>query len=67
MRSSNGYNNIGDNNTAQYLDEKPVWEFWERVAELNVPVYLHPREPLPSQQRIYECYSSLVVSMGLCP
>lgn len=58
----NGYTNIGDINTAQYLDEEPVWEFWERVAELNVPVYLHPREPLPSQQRIYEGYSSLVGS-----
>ncbi|WP_210679098.1 amidohydrolase family protein, partial [Pseudomonas chlororaphis] len=50
----NGYTNIGNADTAQYLDEPPVWEFWERVAALNVPVYLHPREPLPSQRRIYE-------------
>jgi hypothetical protein len=34
----------------RYLDEAPVWEFWDRVAQLNVPVYLHPREPLPSQR-----------------
>lgn len=58
----NGYTNIGDMNTAQYLDEEPVWEFWEKVAELNIPIYLHPREPLPSQRRIYEGYSSLVGS-----
>ncbi len=58
----NGYTNIRDHDTAQYLDEEPVWEFWERAAQLGVPVYLHPREPLPSQRRIYEGYSSLVGS-----
>jgi gamma-resorcylate decarboxylase len=58
----NGYTNIGNADTAQYLDEAPVGEFWERVAQLDVPVYLHPREPLPSQRRIYDGYSSLVGS-----
>jgi 2,3-dihydroxybenzoate decarboxylase len=58
----NGYTNIGDENTAQYLDEAPVWEFWERAAKLNTPIYLHPREPLPNQRRIYEGYSSLIGS-----
>jgi gamma-resorcylate decarboxylase len=58
----NGFSNIGDADTAQYLDEPPVWEFWERVAQLDVPVYLHPREPLPSQRRIYEGYPALVGS-----
>ena len=24
----NGYSNIGDMDTAQYLDEPPVWDFW---------------------------------------
>lgn len=56
----NGY--TGNKDTARYLDEAPVWEFWDRVAQLDVPVYLHPREPLPSQRRIYEGYSSLVGS-----
>ncbi|OXJ30539.1 amidohydrolase [Burkholderia sp. HI2714] len=58
----NGYTNIGNADTAQYLDEAPVWEFWERVAQLDVPVYLHPREPLPHQRRIYDGYASLVGS-----
>ena len=57
-----GYSNIGDKDTAQYLDEPPVWEFWDRVARLNVPVYLHPREPLPNQRRIYEGYPALIGS-----
>jgi len=36
-----GYSNIGDMDTAQYLDEPPVWDFWARVEALDVPVYLH--------------------------
>jgi 2,3-dihydroxybenzoate decarboxylase len=56
----NGYSNIGDVNQARYLDEAPVWEFWERAEALNVPVYLHPRIPLPNQQRIYQGYDGLL-------
>ena len=37
----NGHSNIGDMDTAQYLDEPPVWDFWARVEALDVPVYLH--------------------------
>ena len=58
----NGYTNTPGNEMARYLDEPEIALFWEKVAELGVPVYLHPREPLPSQQRIYEGYSSLVGS-----
>ncbi|MGW9102706.1 amidohydrolase family protein [Priestia megaterium] len=58
----NGYSNIGDENTAQYLDEPQVWPFWEKVENLQVPVYLHPRIPLPNQQRIYEGYEGLLGS-----
>jgi len=58
----NGYTNVGDDRTARYLDEPENEPFWATVAELDVPVYLHPREPLPSQLRIYEGYSSLVGS-----
>jgi gamma-resorcylate decarboxylase len=48
--------------TAQYLDEQPVWDFWARVEALGVPVYLHPRSPLTSQRRVYEGYSVLADS-----
>jgi 2,3-dihydroxybenzoate decarboxylase len=58
----NGYTNTAGNEMARYLDEPENAPFWEKVAELGVPVYLHPREPLPSQQRTYEGYSSLVGS-----
>jgi gamma-resorcylate decarboxylase len=58
----NGYSNIGNENTAQYLDEPQVDVFWEKVEELDVPVYLHPRIPLPNQRRIYEGYDGLLGS-----
>ncbi|MFJ5901285.1 amidohydrolase family protein [Streptomyces sp. NPDC093064] len=58
----NGYTNIGDADTARYLDEPANLPFWDKVAQLGVPVYLHPREPLPAVQRPYQGYESLVGS-----
>jgi gamma-resorcylate decarboxylase len=58
----NGYTNIGPDESVQYLDEEPVREFWAKVSELDVPVYLHPREPLPSQTRSIRGYPELVGS-----
>lgn len=55
----NGYSNIGPGEQVQYLDAAPLGEFWERAAALNVPVYLHPREPLPSQTRSISGYPEL--------
>jgi 2,3-dihydroxybenzoate decarboxylase len=55
----NGYTNIGPNESVQYLDEEPIGEFWAKVSELGVPVYLHPREPLPSQRRSIQGYPEL--------
>jgi 2,3-dihydroxybenzoate decarboxylase len=28
-----------------YLDEEQYYPFWEKVEELNVPIYLHPGSP----------------------
>jgi len=55
----NGYSNIGDADTAQYLDEPQVEPFWAKAEELGVPVYLHPRIPLRNQQRIYQGYEAI--------
>lgn len=55
----NGYSNIGAGEAVQYLDEEAALPFWDRVAALNVPVYLHPREQLPSQQRALQGYPEL--------
>jgi gamma-resorcylate decarboxylase len=58
----NGYTNVGDSWTGVYLDDERFEPLWAAIADLGVPLYLHPREPLPNQVRIYEGYSSLVGS-----
>lgn len=50
----NGFSQVGDPDVAVYLDDPRYAAFWAAVAELDVPLYLHPRDPLPSQARIYE-------------
>jgi 2,3-dihydroxybenzoate decarboxylase len=56
----NGYSNIKNENAGEYADEPKFEVFWAKVAELNVPIYLHPRDPLPNQQRIYEGHPELL-------
>lgn len=56
----NGFTNVGDADNCRYLDELDYAPFWAKATELGVPVYLHPREPLPDQRRPYEGYPALV-------
>ncbi len=51
---ANGYTNLGDLETARYYDDPILDPLWERLVSLGVPLYLHPRNPLPDQRRIYE-------------
>jgi predicted TIM-barrel fold metal-dependent hydrolase len=37
----------------QYLDDPRCLPFWAKVAELGVPIYLHPRAPPVSQQLMF--------------
>ena len=55
----NGFSNVGDANTVQYLDEAQCAPFWAKISELDVPVYLHPRIPPPNQMQIYRGYEFL--------
>jgi len=50
----NGFSQIGDPNTVVYLDDLRYRPFWGHVEQLNVPLYLHPRDPLPNREPIYE-------------
>jgi gamma-resorcylate decarboxylase len=59
----NGYCNIGDQNTGEYLDLPKFSPFWECVQDLGVPVYLHPRCPLPSQRLIYQGHDEMLAAM----
>jgi gamma-resorcylate decarboxylase len=55
----NGYTNIGDAATGWYYDDRRFWPFWERVEALGAPIYLHPRDPLPANQGIYDGHPEL--------
>jgi len=50
----NGFSQIEKEESAVYLDLKQYWSFWGVVQELDVPFYLHPRNPLPSMSQIYK-------------
>jgi predicted TIM-barrel fold metal-dependent hydrolase len=57
---ANGFSNIGDLKTGDYYDLPKFLPFWERVNDLGVPFYLHPRGPLETQQVIYEGHEELL-------
>ena len=50
----NGFSQVGDAETVAYYDHPAYLPFWARVQELDVPFYLHPRDPLPSREPIYD-------------
>ena len=50
----NGFSQIEQEESAVYLDLRQYWPFWKIVHELDVPFYLHPRNPLPSMSQIYD-------------
>jgi len=50
----NGFSQINDPHSMVYLDDKRYAGFWAECEKLDVPFYLHPRNPLPSAAQIYE-------------
>ena len=56
----NGFSQVGDKDTVVYYDLSQYWPFWEVVERLDVPFYLHPRNPLPRDAKIYEGHSWLL-------
>jgi 2,3-dihydroxybenzoate decarboxylase len=55
----NGYTDTADGE-GLYYDDVRCDPFWAKAQELDVPVYLHPREPLPGQRRMYRDFPPLV-------
>jgi predicted TIM-barrel fold metal-dependent hydrolase len=50
----NGFSQVGDEDTAVYYDLPQYRPFWAMAERLDVPFYLHPRNPLPRDAKIYE-------------
>ena len=56
----NGFSQIGSPDNVTYYDLPQYRPFWRAVEALDVPFYLHPRNPLPSWTRQYEGHSWLL-------
>ena len=56
----NGFSQAGTPDTAVYYDLPQYRPFWRAVERLDVPFYLHPRNPLPGAVRSYEGHSWLL-------
>jgi gamma-resorcylate decarboxylase len=54
----NGYSQLGSAENFLYYDLPQYWDFWGAVAALDVPFYLHPREP--SERKAYDRHPWLV-------
>jgi gamma-resorcylate decarboxylase len=50
----NGFSQVADHKALLYYDLPQYWPFWAKVEELDVPFYLHPRNPLAEDSRIYD-------------
>jgi gamma-resorcylate decarboxylase len=56
----NGFSQSGSPDTAVYYDLPQYRPFWRAVENLDVPFYLHPRNPLPGDVRAYEGHDWLL-------
>jgi len=55
----NGFSDMEDPDKPLYLDNEFCTPFWEKVAELDVPVFLHPRVPHASQRLALEGFEGI--------
>ncbi len=56
----NGFSQIGTPDNVTYYDLPQYRPFWRAVEALDVPFYLHPRNPLPSWSKQYEGHAWLL-------
>jgi gamma-resorcylate decarboxylase len=61
----NGFSQVGDAETIVYYDLPQYRPFWAMVERLDVPFYLHPRNPLPRDAKIYDAIPGSWVRSGL--
>jgi gamma-resorcylate decarboxylase len=50
----NGFSQVTEGDSVVYLDLPQYLPFWAELESLDVPFYLHPRDPLPSRSQHYE-------------
>ena len=50
----NGFSQSGTPDNVVYYDQPQFRPFWKTVEQLDVPFYLHPRNPLPGWTKFYD-------------
>ena len=50
----NGYSQIDSPDNDIYLDDPMYKPFWAELEAMDVPFYLHPREPMPKNAKLLE-------------
>lgn len=56
----NGFSQVAAQAGTVYYDLPQYWPFWAELQKLAVPFYLHPRNPLAADARIYEGHEWLL-------
>src|SRR4051812_12319908 len=56
----NGFSDTGDPRKLLYYDRPQYGDFWKKAETLDVPFYLHPRNPLPGQIPGYDGHNWLL-------
>jgi gamma-resorcylate decarboxylase len=56
----NGFSQVGTPQATAYYDVPQYRAFWGEVQSLDVPFYLHPRNPVPGSVRLYEGHGWLM-------
>lgn len=60
----NGFSQVGEADSAVFYNLPQYRPFWATVQQLDVPVYLHPRERLATRQQAYEGHPGLSARLG---
>lgn len=55
-----GFSQVQSPEAVAYYDAPQYRPFWQVVEELDVPFYLHPRNPLPSRTPLYDDHAWLM-------
>src|SRR6201998_4186917 len=58
----NGFSQLGDVENVVYYDAPQYTDFWANAAALGKPFYMHPRDPLPSREPIYDGFPWLTAA-----
>jgi 2,3-dihydroxybenzoate decarboxylase len=50
---------VNSHTRGEYLDDRKYWVIFEKAEKLNVPIYIHPRQPSPDMIKPYLTYPEL--------